>query len=378
MKKSHFALAIGTAFIVGAGSFALVLSMRQVKNNIQTELSSNETIQSSQVYETEIIEKNPSEQVLSSATKDLDIVLFPTYDYSIKEIVAQSPIYQEKQEEITQKISEIETKLKSLQKEEKQNRIEEEKRLEAIIELREQQMKLKEELSLSNLYDFNIGKFMYQGKQVAIEDALLEKEVTLENGKKVMDFVYDYVDKTIFEPYEIDKTQYNYSIRRQYHMAEGINYAVFLHGKTDSEILATIGILLEEEPMLQSFARDGLIELAYGPEEIPNTYWVNNWCETTEQREKIYAQYLEESKKIITMLGLPSITEEIKNLDSVSYFDADNGYSTVTFGYVLEDGRYVKLFYNRINGKWDGFSIAGYHKEYENIMKNTEILTNDK
>lgn len=338
MKKKTFVLAIGTAFIVGAGSFALVLSMRQVKNNIQTELSSDKTIETSQVYETATMETDSSEQILTDETKDEDIVLFKTFDYSMTQVIEMSPAYQEEFEIETEGLSSAEITWRKL------------KKLEEVFQD----------------YRDGLGKtsFVYEGKRVGIEDALLEKEDALENGKKIMDFVYDYVDKTIFEPYEIDKTQYNYSIRRQYHMVEGVNYAVFLHEKTNSEILATIGILIEEEPVLQSFARDGLIELVYGSGEIPKTYWVKNWCETMEKREMIYTQYLEESKKIITMLGLPPIVEEIKNLDSISYFDADNGWSTVTFGYVLEDGTYVKIFYNRINGKWNGFSIAGYHKDY--------------
>ena len=56
--------------------------------------------------------------------------------------------------------------------------------------------------------------------------------------------------------------------------------------------------------------------------------------------------------------------EEVKDVNSITYFDADNDCSTVTFGYVLENGLYVKVFYNRINQMWDGFAIAGYHEDY--------------
>ena len=34
-------------------------------------------------------------------------------------------------------------------------------------------------------------------------------------------------------------------------------------------------------------------------------------------------------------------------------------YNTVKL--IWGDGMYIKVFYNRVNGEWNGFCIAGYH-----------------
>ena len=76
-------------------------------------------------------------------------------------------------------------------------------------------------------------------------------------------------------------------------------------------------------------------------------------------------EYFDKSKEIIEdVLGLASIKNEVRNIESISYFHADTVWSTVTFGYVLDNGLYVKVFYNRVNQMWDGYCIAGYHKDY--------------
>ncbi len=115
---------------------------------------------------------------------------------------------------------------------------------------------------------------------------------------------------------------------------------------------------------ITSFARDGFIDL-YGNENvIPEEFLVKNWCLTTEQRIAIYDEYFEESKYIVEeVLGLPAITDDYKDVNYSTYFDATDEWSNVSFGYVLADGTYVKVFYNRVNQKWNGFLIAGYIAE---------------
>ena len=135
--------------------------------------------------------------------------------------------------------------------------------------------------------------------------------------------------------------------------------------KKEGDIIWSVGISLEEEPKVYTFAMDGLIDL-YGAKDnpIPKEYLVENWCKTSEQKEAIYNDYFETSRKLIEeTLGLAAIRTDVKDLECASYFDADNDWSTVCFGYVLEDGLYVKVFYNRVNQKWDGFVIAGYYRD---------------
>ena len=207
---------------------------------------------------------------------------------------------------------------------------------------------------------------VYKGQSISITDGLTDKETAWINATQIMDYIYEYVDKNILVPCEINKTEYEYNIQRQYHKQNGTNYGVFL--QKNGRIICTIGICLKDEPALTSFARDGLIDLYGGEHAIPKEYLIKNWCKTYEQREHIYAEYLDSSKEIIEdMLGLPSINETLKDVNCVEYFEADDNWSTVTFGYILENGLYVKVFYNRVNQMWDGFAIEGYHKDYYDI-----------
>ena len=219
------------------------------------------------------------------------------------------------------------------------------------------------DISSNNPSDVTLVSGVYQGQAISVIDGLTDKENAWENATEIMDYIYDYVDKNIFAPCEIDKSEYKYSIQRQYHEQNGVNYGVFL--LKGEKIICTIGICLEEEPVLTSFARDGLVDLYGGVRKIPTEYLVENWCKTSEQRERIYGEYLVFSKEIIEdMLGLPSINEAKKDINCITYFEADDSWSTVTFGYVLEDGLYVKVFYNRVNQMWDGFEISGYNKNF--------------
>lgn len=197
--------------------------------------------------------------------------------------------------------------------------------------------------------------FVYCGQNVYVQDGIVEKDIAKENGMQIMEYIFDYLDQTIFQPYGIDKTAYTYKIQRQY-KEDGTHYGVFL--TQNDRIRCTIGIDLNEEPELTSFARDGLVDLYGGEKEIPEEYLVRNWCDTEAKKEAIYKEYYGFSKDIIeNVLGLSSIKDEIIDVNNQKYFSADDDWSTVTFGYELEDGTYIRVFYNRINQMWDGFVI---------------------
>lgn len=203
----------------------------------------------------------------------------------------------------------------------------------------------------------------YQGQLVSIEDSLLNRENAVQNAEKIMEFIFTYVEDMFLQPCAIDKTAYTYQIQRQYARQDCVYYSVFMN--QNSKTKCSIGVYLDETPKLRCFSRDGLIHLAGGADcEIPDEFLEYNWSETTEKREAIYDAYLEQSKEIIAALGLAPVMEHIRDVNNSSYFSVGDSWSTVTFGYVLEDGTYVKVFYNRINGLWDGIVIAGYHKEY--------------
>lgn len=203
---------------------------------------------------------------------------------------------------------------------------------------------------------------VYEGQNVTIKDGLLTKEEAMDVATQIMNYIYGYVDETILSPYKIDKTKYEYKIQRQYRNQNQLDYGVFV--LENDNIMCTIGITFKDEPVLTAFARDGFVDL-YGDERvIPDEYLVENWCMTTEQRDTIYDEYLDESKHIIEeVLGLATIAEGYKNVDSNTYFKANDAWSNVNFGYVLNDGTYVNVFYNRVNQEWNGFLIAGYVEE---------------
>ncbi len=203
---------------------------------------------------------------------------------------------------------------------------------------------------------------VYEGQNVTIKDGLLTKEEAMDVATQIMNYIYGYVDETILSPYKIDKTKYEYKIQRQYRNQNEPDYGVFV--LENDNIMCTIGITFKDEPVLTAFARDGFIDLCGYEKEIPDEYLVENWCMTTEQRVAIYDEYLDESKHIIEeVLGLATIVEDYKNVDSSTYFKTNDDWSNVNFGYVLADGTYVNVFYNRVNQEWNGFLIAGYVEE---------------
>lgn len=210
--------------------------------------------------------------------------------------------------------------------------------------------------------DVTMLSLVYEGQNVTIKDGLLTKEEVIDVATQIMDYVYGYVDKTILTPYEIDKSKYEYKIQRQYRNQDAPDYSVCL--MENNSIMCTIGITLKDEPALTAFARDSFIDLCGYENVIPDEYLVKNWCMTTEQRTAIYDEYLDESKYIVEeVLGLAVITEDYKDVDSSTYFIADDSWSNVNFGYVLADGSYINVFYNRVNQMWNGFLIAGYVEE---------------
>ncbi len=228
---------------------------------------------------------------------------------------------------------------------------------------KDERIKLYSQMETSEAVD-NVAKlsFVYEGQNVTIKDGLLTKEEAVDVATQIMDYVYGYVDETILTPYEIDKTKYEYKIQRQYRNQNEPDYGVFL--MENDSIMCTINITFKEEPTLTAFARDGFIDLCGYENPIPDEYLVENWCMTTEQRAAIYDEYLDESKYIVEeVLGLAEISEEYKDVDSSTYFKANDDWSNVNFGYVLADGTYVNVFYNRVNQMWNGFLIAGYVEE---------------
>lgn len=208
-------------------------------------------------------------------------------------------------------------------------------------------------------YEVSIAtaEFVYYGQNVSIKDDMVEKETAIEAGHTIMDFIFDYVDKTILTPYGIDKTAYTYDIQRQDVENKGQCYGVFL--KKGGNIECTIGVCLDNGIEMDAFARDGLIDL-YGSLEnpIPEEYLVENWCNDTQKKEEIYDAYYESSKEIIeNVLGLASIDTSFRDVSKDSCFRASDEWSTVAFGYRLKDGTEITVFYNRINQMWDGFCI---------------------
>lgn len=218
---------------------------------------------------------------------------------------------------------------------------------EALAEMKRQY----EELSIAT------AEFVYYGQSVSIRDDMVEKETAMEKGQKIMDFVFDYVDKTVLTPYGIDKTAYTYDIQRQDIENKGQYYGVYL--KKGGNIECTIGVCLDNGIEMDAFARDGLIDLYGGSQNpIPEEYLVENWCNDSQKKEEIYDTYYESSKEIIeNVLGLKPIDDSFRDVSKDNCFYADDQWSRVVFGYRLEDRTEIRIFYNRVNQMWDGFYI---------------------
>ncbi len=307
MKIKNLGLIATTIAIVGCGSLALVASMSQIKGAVQNE-----------------------------ADVDIEIATnVGTNHVNVEEVETKDKV---------NKVYEFEN---SVDKAIKQYVLDDTERPEEL---------------------WNVAKItsVYEGKVVSIRDGLVTKDEAISNLTKIMDYIYSYVDEHFLVSNDIDKTALEYDIQRQYHMVygdEAISYAVF--ATKDEKIVCLIGIVVDGETKLRTFAMDGLVDLYGGVEnEIPEDYLIANWCATNEQRQEIYNEYFTKSEAIIKdMLGMPDIRKEIVDVDCGSYFNANDSWSKICFGYVLEDGTYIKIFYNRVNGKWIGYTIGGYYQE---------------
>lgn len=310
MKIKSIGLAVSTIAIVGWGSLVLASSMNQIKSAVQNEAGGEAEISTN--VGTAHVSVKEEDTVKKIDKVDVVLEFENNFDSAIKlYIESDSDEYE---------------------------------RVEGVAEV----------------------KHIYEGKTVSIRDGLATKEKAVNNIIKIMDYLYSYVDEHFFIPLGIDKNDYEYGIQRQYHMNyedNTVSYSVLL--KLQGRGGCTIGVNLGEEVNLRTFAMDGLVGLYGGVgKDIPEEYLVKNWCATTEQRTEIYNQYFTKSKDIVeNFLGLSVIREEIVDVDCGSYFNADDSWSEVCFGYVLEDGTYIKVFYNRVNGEWIGFCIAGCYEE---------------
>lgn len=324
MNKQKAGIMLMTLAIVGVGGVLLFSSTNDVMDAVQENLSTQKEIVTNQQEELEDMLVADQEENMNSQTGEMYTgqELPPSYNENDQVIARYEQAVQELREAEEQQIARYEQEIQEL-------------RAEQIIST----------------------CFVKDGEFVRIKDSLVEMETAQENGRIIMDFIFDYVDKTILTPYGIDKTAYSYDIQRQYQEVDEVEYGVFL--KQEDKIIGSIGIRLNDEPELISFTRSGLVDL-YGGEknDIPEEYKIDNWCDTKEQKEEIYKEYLDDSKEIVEhVLGLPPLKEEMGDVTDTRYFSADDGWSSVTFGYELEDGTYIRVFYNRVNQMWDGFVI---------------------
>lgn len=160
----------------------------------------------------------------------------------------------------------------------------------------------------------------------------------------------------IISAYQIDKTEYTYSIQRE-HEEDSVQYGVFL--LKDGRIQCTMGICMDNGIRLDGFARDGLIDL-YGAKEnpIPEEYLEENWCNNLQKKEDIYDAYYESSMDIIeNVLGFAPIDDSLRDVSQKKNFWVSDVWSTVTFRYYLQDDTEITLSYNRVNQMWEGFCI---------------------
>lgn len=77
-------------------------------------------------------------------------------------------------------------------------------------------------------YSIATAEFVYYGQSVSIKDDMVEKESAIKIGEKIMDFIFDDIDKTFLIPEGIDKTEYIYKIQRRDEGGSIPYYDVFL------------------------------------------------------------------------------------------------------------------------------------------------------
>ena len=358
MKKQKTGMILITTAIVGLGSMLLGLSVNYVKGSVQKNLSAEKEIVSNQQNEPENVQAADNAENRNMETgqgRDLESEqAVEDYEYvaTMQTVITEEGMLAQQNREQAQQNNkqELQDREQELQDLAQANRRNEEA-------IRQMQVE-----GRALAYEEGIGwqvvstYFMKQGQIVCVKDNLVEVETAQENGKLIMEFIFDYVDKLLLTPYGIDKTAYSYDIQRQYQVEDEVQYSVFL--KDEDKIVCFIGVCLNDEPELVSFARSELVDLYGGVDnDIPEEYLVENWCKTKEQKEAIYQEYLDASKEIAAQLGMPPIKDEIKDVTDKRYFSADNEWSSVCFGYELEDGTYIKIFYNRVNQMWDGFVL---------------------
>ena len=255
MKKKTLSVLFLTLVIAGMGAGMLLWSTNWIMAEAQEDVASTEEIVATEEERTEMVKSLNDITVLEDALRE-----------ATGEVAIELPagITEEQEIEMLQKA------------------------LLAALEEREEHY---EELSIAT------AEFVYYGQSVSIKDDMLEKETAIETGQEIMDFIFDYVDKTILTPYGIDKTAYIYDIQCQDVEGKGQCYGVFL--KKEDNIECTIGVCIDNGIEMDAFARDGQIDLYGGFENpIPEEYLVENWCNDTQKKEEIYDAYYESSKEI--------------------------------------------------------------------------------
>lgn len=348
MKKKNLGIVAATLVVVAAGSITLVFSMTKIKGAVQEEFSSNTQITTTQGECLALVDSTCSEeeQYKEQDMEELFMLELEENESELEEQIQREKIFQQELTLLLREMQERGNKnvaVVTVTTEDGQ-----EWEYWGSLHLHEGKIELRYEM------DQNTVSYIYKGQNVVVYDALADKEEAKENSQRVMDFIFDYVDKKLFVPYEIDKTEYTYRFTRQVEMdiMDCANYTINL--EKNEEVVYTIEVCLDEELILESFSMDGC-ENAKVPEEFD----ISSWCSTTAEKETVYDKYLEQSRTIVKdVLGLSSIVEAERNLESILYFEVQEEENRVIFGYVLEDGSYIRIFYNMIDESWEGFVLV--------------------
>lgn len=339
MKKKNLGIIAATLVVVAAGSITLIFSMTKVKDTVQDELSSSTQMTTSQGESLAMMD--------STDPEGESLAMIDSTDFESERAKEQEQ--DQKEENLWQEIQSLLQEMAERGNE----------KAEVLALKTEKELEWErwwsnyshgEGLEYATTIWENEVNYVYEGQNVTVYDALSSKEEAEKNSKKIMDYIYDHVDEKLLVPNEIDKTEYTYGFTRQVSNADYVDYGVSLR-KGEREI-CSIGVHLEEEPVLDCFFINGNIK-------IPEGFDMENWCSTTAEKEAAYAKYLDQSKSIVgDVLGLSPIVEAQRNLESMVYFEVSQDIQTVTFGYILEDGSYIQVFYNLIDESWKGFVLV--------------------
>ncbi len=198
---------------------------------------------------------------------------------------------------------------------------------------------------------------VYRGIYVNAYDAVDEKETAKDRVRDVIDILVDKVRPELLEPLGIALEEYDISIQRQLYSLDDMVYGVTL--SVDERIKVSIVVDAEDGTVL-GFTRDGLVGLMDG-HEMPDEYLVENWAKDNSERLARYNEYYDKARDIIVnRLGLPDIYQVEVDPSSESFVLLDDSWSNVSFGYQLENGLFIRLIFNRVNGEWNGFVYYGY------------------